>query len=105
MFFSDTFITMVGHDGPLNGRPPRRDLVPGPALLVAQEFLRTRPLGTSLDQWLSYINGLAHSLAGAPLASADDAPASPPALLLGQGPKPPAPHLRPSHVGRAPWSE
>ena len=58
---------MVSHDGPLDGRPPRRDLVSGAALLVAQELLRTRPLGTSLDQWLSYINGLARALAGAPV--------------------------------------
>jgi hypothetical protein len=82
-FFFDTFISMVSRNGPLDGCPPRRDLVPGAALLVAQELLRTRPLGTSLDQWLSYIDGLACALAGAPVAGADDAPAPPPALLLG----------------------
>jgi hypothetical protein len=46
---------MVSRDGPLDGRLPRCDLVPGAALLVVQELLRTRPLGTSLNQWLSYI--------------------------------------------------
>jgi hypothetical protein len=69
--------------------------------LVAQELLRTRPLGTSLDQWLSYIDGLVRALAGAPVAGADDAPAPPPALLLGQEPEPPVPHLCPGSAGCA----
>jgi hypothetical protein len=97
-FFSNTFINMVSHDGPLDGGPPRRYLVPGVALLVAQELLSTHPLGTSLDQWFSYIEGLTHALAKAHVAGADDAPAPPAALLLDQEPEPPAPHLC---VGRA----
>jgi hypothetical protein len=101
VFFSDTFVTMVNNDEPLDSRLPRRDIVPGAALLVAQELLRTRPLRTSLDQWLFYIDGLTRALARAPAPGADDAPTLPPALLLGQGLEPPAPHLRAGRAGCA----